>query len=103
MVQLGGFLQKFAFGSDVMISKTEPKEQIIKTLRRHPEGLMLIEIAKITGMNRFTVTKYVHELIGSGSIFQKKAAAARLCYLKDVLKNENVSKIKNNIQTGGRI
>ena len=61
------------------------KEEIIKVLREHPEGLMLTEIAEITGMNRFTVTKYVHELIGGGSIFQKEAAAAKICYLKEKL------------------
>jgi len=73
--------------------KRDPKELIIKTLRRHPEGLMLIEIAKLTGMNRFTVAKYVHELIGAGSVFQKEAAAARLCYLKEMLeKNRNGGK-----------
>jgi len=55
--------------------------KLFKKLRS--EGLMLIEIAKLTGMNRFTVAKYVHELIGAGSVFQKEAAAARLCYLKE--------------------
>jgi len=73
--------------------KVDPKELIIKVLRGHPEGLMLIEIAEITGMNRFTVTKYVHELMGSGSVFQKQAAAARLCYLKEIfVKNGNREK-----------
>jgi len=61
------------------------KEQIIQVLKKHPEGLMLTEIAQITGMNRFTVTKYIHELVGNGSVFQKEAAAAKICYLKEVL------------------
>jgi DNA-binding IclR family transcriptional regulator len=65
--------------------RRDAKEEIIKTLRNHPEGLMLTEIANITGMNRFTVTKYVHELIGGGSIFQKEAAAAKICYLREKL------------------
>lgn len=64
-------------------SKKNVKELIINALRRHPEGLMLTEIAKIIGMNRFTVTKYIHELIGSGSVFQKEAAAAKMCYLRE--------------------
>lgn len=59
------------------------KNLIIKILREHPEGLMLSEIAQLTGMNRFTVTKYVHELMGRKSIFQKKVAAARVCYLRE--------------------
>jgi predicted transcriptional regulator len=64
------------------------KEQIIQVLKKHPEGLMLTEIAEITGMNRFTVTKYIHELVGNGSVFQKEAAAAKICYLKEVLSKE---------------
>jgi predicted transcriptional regulator len=66
-------------------SRRDAKEQIIKVLREHPEGLMLTEIAKITGMNRFTITKYVHELVGNGSVFQKEAAAAKMCYLREEL------------------
>jgi len=59
----------------------DAKKLIIRTLRAHPEGLMLTELAGITRMNRFTVTKYIHELKGAGSVFQKSAAAAKLCYL----------------------
>ena len=77
-----------------MNSKKNAKELIIKTLRKHPEGLMLTEIAKITRMNRFTVTKYVHELIGSGSVFQKEAAAAKMCYLREsIIKKAKESEI----------
>ncbi len=52
---------------------------------------MLIEIAGITGMNRFTVTKYIHELIGSGRVFQKPAAAAKICYLKEAFVKDEKS------------
>ena len=56
---------------------------------------MLSEIAKLTGMHRFTVTKYVHELMGAGFILQKSAAAARICYLKETfVKNGNKNVIK---------
>jgi len=75
----------------ILGSRRNVKELIMKTLRNHPEGLMLTEIAEITGMNRFTVTKYIHELVGNGSVFQKEAAAAKICYLKDEL----VKRIKN--------
>jgi len=68
----------------------DAKKLIIKTLKEHPEGLMLIEIAGITGMNRFTVTKYIHELIGSGHVFQKPAAAAKICYLKESFDNSKM-------------
>ena len=67
----------------ILNSKKNAKKLIIKALRKHPEGLMLTEIAKITGMNRFTVTKYIHELMGTGSVFQKEAAAAKICYLRE--------------------
>jgi len=68
---------------------TDTKDLIIKILREHPEGLMLSEIAELTGMNRLTVTKYVHELMGSKSIFQKKVAAARVCYLREYYSGNN--------------
>ncbi len=61
----------------------DTKDLIIKILKEHPEGLMLSEIAELTGLNRLTVTKYVHELMGSRSIFQKRVAAARVCYLRE--------------------
>lgn len=64
-----------------MNGKKDVKKLLIRVLRDHPEGLMLTELAGIMGMNRFTVTKYIHELIGSGSVYQKSAAAAKLCYL----------------------
>lgn len=68
---------------------TNTKDLITKILREHPEGLMLSEIAELTGMNRLTVTKYVHELMGSKSIFQKKVAAARVCYLREYYPQNN--------------
>jgi len=62
---------------------------------------MLSEIAKLTGMHRFTVTKYVHELMGAGFILQKSAAAARICYLKETfVKNGNKIGIRNLLYGG---
>jgi DNA-binding IclR family transcriptional regulator len=75
----------------IVTPRKDAKKLIVKALSKHPEGLMLTEIAEITGMNRFTVTKYIHELIGNGSVFQKEAAAARICYLKEDL----VRRMKN--------
>lgn len=73
-----------------MALKRDAKKLIIQALREHPEGLMLIEIAKITGMNRSTATKYVHELIGNGSVIQRKIAAAKVCYLRDFNKGGSI-------------
>ena len=69
------------------------KYLIIKILREHPEGLMLSEIAELTGMNRLTVTKYIHELMGRRSIFQKKVAAARVCYLREHYPENNENEL----------
>jgi len=89
----------------IVTARKDAKKQIIKTLSAHPEGLMLTEIAEITGMNRFTITKYIHELIGNGSVLQKEAAAARICYLKENLvkkmKNrEIIELLKKKVETG---
>lgn len=73
-----------------MNSRKNAKELIVKTLKKHPEGLMLIEIARLTGMNRLTATKYVHELIGNGSVIQRRIAAAKVCYLRDFNKGGSI-------------
>lgn len=61
----------------------DPKQQIIEVLKKHPEGLTLQKIAQLTNMNRLTTTKYIHELLGAGVIYQRKVGVAKLCYLKD--------------------
>ncbi|MEM5879200.1 MAG: helix-turn-helix domain-containing protein [Candidatus Aenigmatarchaeota archaeon] len=62
-------------------SDVEPKEAIRKLLGKHPEGLLITEIARATKMNRLTVAKYIHELIGEGRVVQRKLGKARLCLL----------------------
>jgi len=34
------------------------------------------------GVSRITATKYIHELIGEGRVYQRKVGAAKLCYAK---------------------
>jgi len=80
-----------------MSYRKDAKKLIIRALRVHPEGLMLTELAGITGMNRFTVTKYIHELKGSGRVFQRSAAAAKICYLKESLENSKMIGRENEI------
>jgi len=79
-----------------MLSKIEPKKHIIEALKKHPEGLTLQKIANSTGMSRLTATKYVHELIGEGKIYQREVGMAKLCYLKErfaqLVKQEEVIK-----------
>lgn len=50
---------------------------------RYPEWLTIQDIANDTGMNRITVTKYLHELKGEGVISWKIAGKAQLCYLTE--------------------
>jgi len=61
----------------------DPRKKIIEVLKKHPEGLTFQKIAKLTGMSRITATKYIHELLGAGVIYQRKVGVAKLCYLRD--------------------
>jgi len=65
------------------MSKKDPRELILEVLRKHPEGLTIVSIAKLSGLHRHTSTKYIHELIGADMVFQRKVGAAKLCYLSD--------------------
>ena len=65
-----------------MKKKNGTKERVIKILKKHPEGLTTIEISKIIGMTRHSVTKYIYQLLGEDSIFQREIGTAKLCYLK---------------------
>ncbi len=60
----------------------EPIKTIVEVLRKHPEGLALIEIARLIKMNRMTVAKYVHGLVIANKVKIKKIGAVKLCYLK---------------------
>jgi DNA-binding IclR family transcriptional regulator len=58
------------------------REKIIKILKEHPEGLTLLNISKITRMNRITISKYVYGLIAEKLVYQRKIGPAKMCYLK---------------------
>lgn len=66
-----------------MHSKRNPKKLITETLKKHPEGLTLQKISNLTKMSRLTATKYVHELMGEGKVYQRNVGMAKLCYLKE--------------------
>lgn len=59
------------------------RERIIKLLKEHPEGLTTVEIARMLGSHRHTITKYIYQLIGEDLIHQRKVGSAKLCYLKE--------------------
>ena len=64
------------------MEKNNARERIIKTLKEHPEGLTIMNISKIIGMNRITTSKYVYGLISEGLIDQRKIGPAKLCCMK---------------------
>ena len=61
-------------------------ENILQVLREHPEGLTTVDIAKLLGSHRHTITKYIYQLNGEGKIYQRKVGPAKLCYLKRMKK-----------------
>lgn len=87
----------------IMNDKNHVKDRIKKVLSEHPEGLTILDIAKLVGVHRHTVTKYVYHLIGSGEIYQREVGTARLCYLKErlverVKEKEILDKIKKRLE-----
>jgi predicted transcriptional regulator len=58
------------------------REKIIEILEKHPDGLTILNISKLIGMNRITVSKYVYGLISEKLIYQRKIGPAKLCCLK---------------------
>lgn len=64
------------------------KQKIIQVLDEHNEGLSILEISELVGHHRHTVTKYIHELIGAGIIFQRDLGIAKLHYLIEKLSPE---------------
>ena len=57
------------------------EHKIIKYLKKHPEGVMILDLADAIGVHRHTVTKYVYRLEGAGKIKIRKVGIAKLCYL----------------------
>jgi DNA-binding IclR family transcriptional regulator len=64
--------------------ETEARRRIIEILKDHPEGLTLLDIARIIGMNRVTVSKYVYGLVSEGIIQLRTIGPAKLCCLKTI-------------------
>jgi len=66
------------------MKKNNFKENIIEILKKHPEGLTIMNISKLIDVNRITVSKYVYGLISEGLISQRKIGPAKICYLKEI-------------------
>ena len=58
------------------------EERILKYLRKHPEGTMILDLAKALKVHRHTATKYVYRLEGANKIQIRKLGIAKLCYAK---------------------
>ena len=57
------------------------EEKILKYLKKHPEGTMILDLADAIGAHRHTITKYVYRLEGMGKIKIRKIGIAKLCYV----------------------
>jgi len=58
------------------------REKIIAELRKHSEGLTIMDLAERLGTSRQTASKYVLALISEGIIKIRKVGPAKLCYLR---------------------
>ena len=65
------------------MAKELPKNKIEKLIEGHPEGLTIQKVSDLVGMSRLTATKYIHELIGQGKIYERKIGAARILYSRE--------------------
>lgn len=82
-----------------MKKNNQVRENVIKLLQKHPEGLHILDIARLIGSHRHTVTKYIYELTGAETIRIREIGTAKLCFLNErfiksvrqngILKKEN--------------
>jgi len=57
------------------------KPKIVKYLRSHPEGTMILDLADSLGVHRHTARKYVNVLKDEGKVNIRKIGVAKLCYV----------------------
>jgi len=69
----------------VIINGKNIKEEIIRILETHPEGLTVQTLSDRIGVSRHTIIKYIFELKGSGIIYRRRVGSATLHYLKSLL------------------
>ena len=62
----------------------EVKQKIINTLKENPQGLHILGISRLVGAHRHTVTKYIYEMIGAGSITVREIGTVKICVLNEV-------------------
>ena len=81
----------------VIINGKNVKEEIIRILETHPEGVTLQTLSDRIGVSRHTVIKYVFELKGSGIIYRRRVGSATLHYLRSLLEkfNKNFEEVEH--------
>jgi len=62
--------------------KSKTRDKILVILKRHPEGLTIMEISNLIGKSRITIAKYIYGLTIEGLVKQRIIGPAKLCYLK---------------------
>lgn len=67
----------------IITSGDSLKKKIIETVRRHPEGLTIQDLAGLLSAHRQTITKYILFLEGAGIIYRRRIGSATLHYLKE--------------------
>jgi len=68
----------------ITINGKNVREQIIRILETHPEGVTVQALSDNIGVSRHTVIKYVFELKGSGLVYRRRVGSATLHYLKSL-------------------
>ena len=58
------------------------EEDILKLLKKHPEGMTITNISKALNIPRQTISKYVYALVSRELIEQREAGRAKVCFLK---------------------
>ncbi|MDI6826525.1 MAG: helix-turn-helix domain-containing protein [Candidatus Aenigmarchaeota archaeon] len=76
--------------------KNRVREEIIKILGNHPEGLTVQFLSDRIGVSRHTIIKYIFELKGSGIVYRRRVGSATLHYLKSLLErlHKNFEEVK---------
>jgi DNA-binding IclR family transcriptional regulator len=64
-----------------MSDKNGVRGRILKILKKHPEGLTILDIAGFLELSRITIAKYIYGLAIEGAIRQRQVGSAKLCYL----------------------
>jgi predicted DNA-binding transcriptional regulator YafY len=73
----------------ITINGKNVREEIIRILETHPEGVTVQSLSDSIGVSRHTIIKYVFELKGSGVLYRRRVGSATLHYLRSLLAKFN--------------